>query len=275
MAAGSATPTYAEHSEHRERAGRRRRPAPTALVVPAAAVLALVLAVVTALAVFLRGPAEAPRAAAPAATPSASGTPTVPDVVAAVTPSVVVVRTSAGALGTGTVVAADGTILTANHVVDDGGAVTVDFSDGTRTGAAVASSDPAHDIATLTPQRLPEVLVPATLGGAAEVGADVVAIGNPLGLADSVSTGVVSGLDRTSRSEAGQLRGLIQFDAAVNPGSSGGPLLDDHGLVIGVVVAIADPGGDDAFAGIGFAVPIGAALGGTGQGEGPGGGPQI
>ena len=70
------------------------------------------------------------------------------------------------------------------------------------------------------------------------------------------------------------MSGLIQFDAAVNPGSSGGPLLNDQGLVVGVVVSIADPGDDDSFAGIGFAVPIGAALGG-GSGDGPGGGPQL
>jgi S1-C subfamily serine protease len=101
-----------------------------------------------------------------------------------------------------------------------------------------------------------------------------VAIGNPLGLTYSVSTGVVSGVGRTATSDGGDLSGLLQFDASVNPGSSGGPLLDDHGLMVGVVVAIADPGGDKAFAGIGFAVPIGVALGGGSPGQGPGG-PQI
>ena len=100
-------------------------------------------------------------------------------------------------------------------------------------------------------------------------------MGNPLGLRDSTSSGIVSGLGRTSKTSAGTVDGLIQFDAAVNPGSSGGPLLDAQGLVVGVVVSIADPGGDDAFAGIGFAVPIGAALGGGGDGPGQGGGPQI
>jgi len=88
-----------------------------------------------------------------------------------------------------------------------------------------------------------------------------------------VSSGVVSGLDRTANTDAGRFSGLIQFDASVNPGSSGGPLLDAHGLVIGIVVSIADPDGRDAFAGIGFAVPIGAALGGGGKE--PGKGPQI
>ena len=115
--------------------------------------------------------------------------------------------------------------------------------------------------------------MPATVGGAADVGASVVAIGNPLGLADSVSAGVISGLDRTADTSNGQFTGLIPFDASVNPGSSGGPLLDAHGRVVGVVVSLATPDGQDAFAGIGFAVPIGAALGG--DGKGPGKGPQI
>ena len=108
--------------------------------------------------------------------------------------------------------------------------------------------------------------MPATLGGGADVGASVVAVGNPLGLTDSVSSGVISGLNRTADTDTGQRTGLIQFDAAVNPGSSGGPLLDGQGLVIGIVVALAEPDGQDAFAGIGFAVPIGAALNGTSSG---------
>jgi putative serine protease PepD len=115
-------------------------------------------------------------------------------------------------------------------------------------------------------------VVPATLGGGVAVGSDVVAMGNPLGLRYSTTTGIVSGLNRTTTTKAGQLSGLIQFDAAVNPGSSGGPLLNTQGLVVGVVVSIADPGDDEAFAGIGFAVPIGTALGadsGPGQARGP------
>ena len=104
------------------------------------------------------------------------------------------------------------------------------------------------------------------------MGASVVAIGNPLGLTDSVSAGVISGLDRTADTDHGKFSGLIQFDASVNPGSSGGPLLDAHGRVIGIVVSLAAPNGEDAFAGIGFAVPIGAALGGSGD-NGPGKGP--
>jgi putative serine protease PepD len=188
-------------------------------------------------------------------------------------PSVVVVETSGGSLGSGVIVTDTGTILTANHVISGGGSVVVIFSDGTKSAAQVTSANPASDSATLTPATLPEVVVPAVLGGGLTVGSSVVAIGNPLGFADSTTSGIVSGLDRTANTDVGKFSGLIQFDAAVNPGSSGGPLLDSKGLVVGIVVSIADPGEDDSFAGIGFAVPIGGALGGGGNGQG--GGPQV
>lgn len=211
--------------------------------------------------------------ATPTPTTTATSLP-VTDVYRQVVPSVVLITTAKGSLGSGVIVTDTGTILTANHVVSDGGAVSVLFSDGTKAAATVASSDKTTDIAVLTPEALPEVVVAATLGGGVAVGADVVAIGNPLGLQDSTSAGVVSGLNRPAKTDAGRLSGLIQFDAAVNPGSSGGPLLNSQGSVVGIVVSIADPGGDDAFAGIGFAVPIGAALGGA-SGDGPGRGPQL
>ncbi|WP_433444186.1 S1C family serine protease [Nonomuraea sp. CA-141351] len=222
------------------------------------------------------GEEAAPR---PSVTPTPSTALTVPDVFKRVGPSVVVIR-AGESLGTGVIAAEDGTILTAHHVVKGAkgkGAtdVTVTFADGTKSKAVVASSNPKRDVATLKPAKLPEIVVPATLGGAVAVGAPVVAIGNPLGLTYSVSTGVVSGLNRTTEDGDRDLGGLIQFDASVNPGSSGGPLLDARGLVIGIVISIADPGGDEAFAGIAFAVPIGAALGGS-EGDGPpGDGPQI
>jgi len=186
---------------------------------------------------------------------------------------VVVIRTN-DALGSGVIVADDGTIVTANHVIAGATRITVTFFDGATTSAAVVSADPELDVAVLSPASLPEVVVPAALGGGGDVGAPVVAVGNPLGLADSVSAGVVSGLNRTAQTAAGTYSGLIQFDASVNPGSSGGALLDARGLVIGIVVSIANPAHEDAFAGIGFAVPIGAALG-NGNGTGPGHGPQI
>ncbi len=179
----------------------------------------------------------------------------------------VVVRTASD-LGTGVIVADDGTILTANHVIAGASGVTVTFFDGTTAQASVESANPKQDIAVLTPASLPQVVVPAALGGSPGVGSGVVAIGNPLGLADSVSAGVVSGLNRTADTAQGSYSGLIQFDASINPGSSGGPLLNLQGTVIGIVVSIANPAHEDAFAGIGFAVPIGAALGG-GSGTGP------
>jgi putative serine protease PepD len=211
--------------------------------------------------------------AAPKPSPTASASLTVPGIYQRVAPSVVTIQTG-HELGSGVIVADSGLILTANHVIAGGGTITVTFADGTTTTATVAGADPKLDVAELIPAKLPQVVVPATVGGAAGVGASVVAIGNPLGLTDSVSTGVVSGLDRTADTNNGKFSGLIQFDASVNPGSSGGPLLDTRGLVVGIVVSIATPDGEDAFAGIGFAEPIGAALGGA-SGKGPGKGPQI
>jgi S1-C subfamily serine protease len=193
----------------------------------------------------------------------------VPAVYQRVRPSVVLVRTASGAFGSGVIVADDGTILTANHVIAGASGITVTFFDGTTARASVAAADPKLDIAELMPAALPQVVVPAALGGSAGVGAPVIAIGNPLGLTDSVSAGIVSGVNRTADTAQGTYSGLIQFDASVNPGSSGGPLLDAQGMVIGIVVSIANPAHEDAFAGIGFAVPIGAALGSGGGGPGP------
>jgi S1-C subfamily serine protease len=102
------------------------------------------------------------------------------------------------------------------------------------------------------------------------VGDDVVAIGNQLGLVHSTTAGVVSGLERAASGTDGtRLRGLIQFDAAVNPGSSGGPLVNTRGETVGIVVALLNPTPAGTFVGVGFAVPIGAALGGGSDGTGP------
>jgi S1-C subfamily serine protease len=212
-------------------------------------------------------------AGTPSASPSPStgASPSVNQIYNQVGPSVAIVQTAKGELGTGVIVTASGSVLTANHVIADRSAITITFADGTKSPATVAASSPSTDTALLTPSKLPQPVVPATIGGGAQVGAEVVAIGNPLGLTYSVSAGVVSGLNRTAITSNGKFGGMIQFDASVNPGSSGGPLLDAKGHVIGIVVSIADPDGKDAFAGIAFAVPIGAALGGGG----PGGGPQI
>jgi putative serine protease PepD len=246
--------------------------------VSTAAVLVVAIVIIAAL-VFKLGSGSATSAnrasATPTPTPAATATPLpVTDLYRQVVPSVVLITTSKGSLGSGVIVTDTGTVLTANHVVSGGGSISILFADGTKTAATIAAANPKIDIAALIPKKLPEVVVPATLGGGIAVGADVVAIGNPLGLRDSTTTGVVSGLNRTTETKVGALSGLIQFDAAVNPGSSGGPLLNAQGIVVGVVASIAAPGDDEAFAGIGFAVPIGTALGGD-LGPGQGGGPRL
>jgi S1-C subfamily serine protease len=235
-------------------------------------VLAIVVTAVLAFRAGGSGPAPAARPSA-AASPSASGPPTTAQIYQAVAPSVVLIETTlpgGGASGTGVIANATGTILTAFHVVKGATAVKVVFADGTESAAEVAGSNPEMDIATLTPATLPDVLVPAVMGnsGRIAVGNDVVAIGNQLGLIGSTTTGVISGLNRAAANPDGtKLTGLIQFDAAVNPGSSGGPLVNAKGEVIGIVVALANPTSAGTFVGVGFAVPIGAALGSTGPGE--------
>ncbi len=120
----------------------------------------------------------------------------------------------------------------------------------------------------LSAARLPDQLVPAALGnpGALRVGDEAYAVGNPFGLYGSLSAGVISGLDRTFQSpnSGRRLQGLIQIDAAVNPGNSGGPLLNRDGQVIGIVAGLVNPTDQDVFIGIGFAVPITAAGGAAG-----------
>ncbi len=186
---------------------------------------------------------------------------------AAVQLSLVVITTASTTgegLGAGTVVKDDGTILTALHVVSGATTITVRFADGTQSAATVATATPAQDIAVLTPATLPEVVVPATLGGGVGIGDEVFAVGNPLGYMGSLSAGVVSALNRTVTIHGTTLTGLIQTDASVNPGNSGGPLVNKAGQVVGVVTALANPTGADSFAGIGFAVPIATAGGAAG-----------
>ena len=168
--------------------------------------------------------------------------------------------------GAGVVVNAEGTVLTALHVVAGARSIEVTFSDGTESSASVEDRDPATDIAVLTPARHPQVVVPAILGGGAQVGDAVFALGHPLGLNGSLSAGVVSALDRTIQVSSDRtLKDLIQFDAAVNPGNSGGPLLNKAGQVVGIVTGLANPSEQNFFVGIGFAVPIATAGGVAGS----------
>jgi S1-C subfamily serine protease len=199
-----------------------------------------------------------------------------PDAVAAhqaIRPSLVYITTeragTAGrevGTGAGVIINANGTVLTALHVVSGATKITTRFADGTEAGSRIANEQPASDIAVLTVDRLPGVVVPAVLGGGARVGDPVFAVGHPLGLADSLSAGVVSALGRSVYVDVDStLNNLIQFDAAVNPGNSGGPLLDRGGRVIGIVTGLANPSKQDFFVGIGFAVPIATAGGAAGS----------
>jgi S1-C subfamily serine protease len=232
--------------------------------------LVVVAIVVTAVLAFRWGSAgrtEGPGTARPSPSPSRDEPLTVAQLYERMAPSVVSIRTApGGGSGTGVIVNTDGTILTALHVVEGAQSIEVTFADGTRSPAEVVDSAAAIDIALLAVATLPSVLVPAVLGGGVAIGDDVVAIGNQLGLTGSTTAGVVSGLERTiARQGGGSLSGLIQFDAAVNPGSSGGPLVNTRGETVGIVVALANPTDAGTFIGIGFAVPIGAAVtaGGT------------
>jgi S1-C subfamily serine protease len=183
-------------------------------------------------------------------------------------PLVVVQATTNGGtieLGSGVIVNNQGEILTALHVVQGATSIKVSFSDGTNSPATTQTTDADHDSAVLMPQQLPQVVVPAVLGGGVRIGDEAFAVGHPMGLVGSLSAGVISGLDRTFKLPNGRtLSGLIQFDTAVNPGNSGGPLLNVKGQVVGIVTGLANPTGAGSFAGIGFAVPIGAAGGAAG-----------
>jgi len=196
----------------------------------------------------------------------------------AILPSLVLIQitgpdsgeTDKHSLGSGVVVSDRGEILTALHVVDGAGAIQVTFADGTQASAQIAAARPESDIAVLLPDRLPEILVPAVMGNpnAVRIGDEAYAVGNPFGLYGSLSAGVISGFDRVFQAEGSDqaIEGLIQIDAAVNPGNSGGPLLNRYGQVIGIVVGILNPTEQEFFVGIGFAVPITTAAGG---GRGP------
>jgi len=170
-------------------------------------------------------------------------------------------------VGSGVVVNENGDILTAYHVVADATEITAVFADGTHATAVIFNTDPQNDIAVLQPSQPPEIIVPAVLGSPStmRVGDETYAVGNPLGLAASMSAGVISGFDRSVPiNDDIRLEGLIQFDAAVNPGNSGGPLLNRAGQVIGIVTALANPNEQNTFTGIGFAVPIGTAVSAAG-----------
>jgi S1-C subfamily serine protease len=177
-------------------------------------------------------------------------------------------REKEASLGTGVIINRNGNVLTALHVVDHSTTIRLTFADGTKSLAAVASSQAEKDIAILQAQTLPQLFLPATLGNARalRVGDEAYVVGNPFGLYSSMSAGVISGFDRAFQPEGTDqtIEGLIQVDAAVNPGNSGGPLLNRYGQVVGIVTGIVNPTNENFFVGIGFAVPINVAAGGAG-----------
>jgi S1-C subfamily serine protease len=163
-------------------------------------------------------------------------------------------------VGSGVVIIDNGTILTNLHVVSGAKRVKVTFADGTESEANVLSVQPENDLAVLRAKTIPDDLTPATMRSTGDLrpGDQVIAVGFPFGIGPSVSSGVVSGLQRQFRSPDGEqlLTNLIQFDAAANPGNSGGPLVTMEGEVVGIVTAILNPSRQRVFIGIGFAVPI-------------------
>jgi S1-C subfamily serine protease len=163
-------------------------------------------------------------------------------------------------VGSGVIIVDKGTILTNLHVVFGAKRVQVVFADGLESAATVTGVRPEHDLAVLQAEKIPDDLVAATMRSTADLalGDQVVAVGFPFGIGPSATAGVVSGLRRAFSSPEGKrlLTNLIQFDAAVNPGSSGGPLVTTRGEVVGIVTAILNPTSQRFFVGIGFAVPI-------------------
>ena len=192
----------------------------------------------------------------------------------AIEPSLVLIQTTGvgkgaeSGLGSGVVVDQTGDILTSLHVVADAATIKLTFADGSQSAGMVVTRQPEHDIAVLQADQIPADVVPATLGDprAVRIGSEAFVVGNPFGLYGSMSSGVVSGLDRSFKLPNSDitLDGLIQVDAAVNPGNSGGPLVNRYGQVIGIVAALINPTKEDVFIGIGLAVPIDVAGGAAG-----------
>jgi S1-C subfamily serine protease len=169
--------------------------------------------------------------------------------------------------GSGVIINTNCDILTALHLVSGDGIIEVTFADGTKSTASISATQAENDIAVLHPDKLPPVFIPATLGNpnALRVGDEAYVVGNPFGLNDSMSAGVISGLDRTYEVNGDlTLQHLIQFDAAVNAGNSGGPLINREGQVVGIVAVLLNPTGQNVFIGVGFAVTITAAGGAAG-----------
>jgi putative serine protease PepD len=206
-----------------------------------------------------------------ATTPATSTSPTgtegsAPDVYAKVSPAIVQITgltTSQGqqaeVLGSGIVIDSSGNILTNYHVISGASDITVTLSDEAAVSAQVVGTDPADDLAVVKADFSGVNLTVANLGDSSQVriGQSVIAIGNPFGLQETVTEGVISGNDRSLPSQTSKpLVQLFQTDAAINPGNSGGALVDLNGNVVGINTALENPSGQDVFIGIGYAIPI-------------------
>jgi S1-C subfamily serine protease len=160
--------------------------------------------------------------------------------------------------GSGSIIDRQGNILTNFHVIDGAEQIQVTLFDSTNYPAKVVGVDPATDVAVLKINAPPELLNPVVFGSSSNllVGQRIFAIGNPFGLERTLTTGIISSLNRSlpARRTSRIIKSVIQIDAAINPGNSGGPLLDTHGLMIGMNTAIASKTGESA--GVGFAIPV-------------------
>lgn len=162
--------------------------------------------------------------------------------------------------GSGSIIDSQGHILTNNHVIRDAQKLEVTLADGSKWPAKLIGTDPDNDLAIIKINAAADKLKPLPLGDSKklQVGQKVLAIGNPFGLGQTLTTGIISSLGRTIRSEVGtMIEDLIQTDASINPGNSGGPLLNSDGEIIGVNTAIISPTGGSV--GIGFAIPVNTA----------------
>ncbi len=162
--------------------------------------------------------------------------------------------------GSGSIINKDGYILTNNHVIQEARRLEVTLADGSKWQGKLVGTDPDNDLAVIKIDAPPRKLTVIPMGDSDQllVGQKVLAIGNPFGLGQTLTTGVISSLARTLRAEnATLMEDIIQTDASINPGNSGGPLLDSSGRLIGVNTAIFSPTG--ASVGIGFAVPVNTA----------------
>jgi putative serine protease PepD len=208
----------------------------------------------------------APATAGTAATTTVTANADLASIVSQVQPSIVTVLVDGGqasSLGSGVMISSDGLVLTNNHVIEANGTVSVRLSDGRTVPAEVVAKDASHDLALVQATGLAG-LTPVTFGAddSVAVGDTVLAFGAPLGLENTVTSGIVSALDREVDTGSEKLTGLVQTDAAINQGNSGGALVDASGHVVGINVAIATADEQNSGSiGVGFAIPADTVTG--------------